>query len=153
MTDKSALYVYRPLMYGEQLVQWAKVIGLKDIVDPEEMHVTIAYSRNLVKWSQLKIDMTMTHVILPDQPRSIVVLDKGIIALKFDSVHFQKRWQYFIDNGASWDYPSYQSHVTLSYKGSKRNFKNVEPFKDELQFGSEEWKPLDLNWKPKKAPK
>jgi len=73
-----------------------------------------------------------------DTRRSVVSLgEEGAVVLKFKSDEITKCWQRLIDAGASWDYPSYQPHVTLTYKVQGVDLDKIKPYSGELIFGSE----------------
>lgn len=142
---KKPLYVYRPLLNGEDVVKWAKESGFKTVLDPSEMHVTIAYSRVPVDWDQFGDEIEYLSVL---DNYSIKQFDGGATVLSFKSALLQKRWQEFIDGGASWDYPEYQPHVTISYKAEEIFMSMIQLFRGVLHFGQEVFKDLDLDWKP-----
>jgi hypothetical protein len=66
------------------------------------------------------------------------------VVLAFPSRKLKARWQEFSDAGASYDFPEYISHVTISYKPI--DLKSVEPYSGELIFGPEELKEIDDDW-------
>lgn len=142
----TGFYCKRPLLNGDQLFDWAHSSGFTEVLDPTLMHVTIAYSRAHVDAHKLKLDMTDILVIKPEVPRQMVSFDKGSSALRFDSPHLSKRWRYFLDHGASWDYPGYTPHVSVSYRPSELRIDKMKPFDGQLIFGPEEWEPLNLEW-------
>lgn len=130
------LYAYRPLKNADEVIAWAKQY-FETVVVPEEMHTTIAYSKIVFDWSGLDPDLNDV-VVGADIRRSVVPLgDEGAVVLKFKSDEITKCWQRLIDAGASWDYPSYQPHVTLTFKGQGVDLKKIKPYTGELIFGPE----------------
>lgn len=48
-----------------------------------------------------------------------------------------------MDAGASWDYETFQPHVTISYTAEGQDLSGVEPFAGSIELGEQETKPLD----------
>ena len=57
------LYVNRPLLNAGQITAWAKAQGFKSVQKPEDMHVTICYSKAPFDWGDLepKLDERRCH--------------------------------------------------------------------------------------------
>lgn len=142
---KKTLYVHRPLLNGEDLAEWAKSSGFKTTIDPSEMHVTIAFSKEQVEWDQFKPNNNIIRVEKGE--RSVKQFDGGATVLVFESKMLNDRWNEFKSGGASWDWPEYHSHVTISYNAGNLNVNKIEPYTGMLRFGPEIFKEVDLNWK------
>jgi len=135
-SNRTTLYAYRPLKNADQVISWAKQY-FETVIVPEEMHVTVAYSKMVFDWSDLDPDLNDVRVGA-DTRRSVVPLgDEGAVVLKFKSDEITKCWQRLIDAGASWDYPSYQPHVTLTFSGEGVDLDEIKPYTGELIFGPE----------------
>jgi hypothetical protein len=67
--------------------------------------------------------------------------------LSFPAGRLQQRWQEFCDGGASWDFPTYQSHVTVTYQDV--DLSQVEPYQGDLIFGPEKFAVVDEDWNDK----
>jgi hypothetical protein len=145
---KKTLYVHRPLLNGNDIIKWAKQQGFKKTLLPSDMHVTIAFSKNSVDWKQFTPKNTRITIEVND---SIIkpLGDEGAVVLKFDSNILQKRWAEFRKGGASWDWPEYQPHVSISYNGNGLDLKKMKPYRGKLIFGPEIFKEVDLGWKDK----
>lgn len=135
------MYVCRPLLNTDDFVAWAKSQGFATTIDPDDLHVTLAYSRQPVSWPDPVNDKL---VIRPSENRSVEALgDGGAVVLRFNSPTLEGRWQEFKAAGASWDYEKYQPHVTISYQAPEGfNPETAEPYKGELVFGPEQVKPF-----------
>jgi hypothetical protein len=144
------LYVSRNLTNTEDLVEWAKTQGFKNLLDPFEMHVTVAFSKKPFETDGLKFQKN-TLVVNNKKDRSVEPLgNDGAIVLKFSCDILQERWQELKDAGASYDYPIYIPHVTLSYKEDDSiDLTNVEPYLGKLIFGPENDTLVDNDWKNK----
>lgn len=140
------LYVRRNVTNADAIIQWAKAQGFETCVPGEEMHATIVFSREPMDWTaagdsydQLKAE--------GDQ-RSVEPLgDKGAVVLKFELAELSDRWQQFRDEGASWDFPGYQPHVTITYNGTGIDLSKVEPYAGPIEFGPEIYEDFNDDWK------
>lgn len=147
---KKTLYVHRKLLNGDEFIDWAKSQGFKNTLEPNDLHATIAFSRKELDWDDLTPEHFLNKVRIKGGKRTVRPLgNEGAVVLKFESPMLTKEWNYYISNGASWDWESYQPHVSITYDGADVNLKDVEPYKGELVFGPHVMKELDLNWKDK----
>jgi hypothetical protein len=143
--NSNGLYVSRPVVNAKQLYDWADKNNIPGIVPPEQMHVTVVYSRK-------NVDLTPSkdNVSINGGARSIEPLgDKGAVVLKLESPALQKRWQEAADAGASWDYESgYHPHVTLTYDADMGSFdpKKLAPPDFDIELGPEKHEPINDNW-------
>lgn len=141
-----SLYVRRNLLNGDRFAAWAKGQGFKTTLPPEEMHATVCYSKGPVDWAQWEPDGDPL-VVQPDEPREIKPLGKdGAVVLRFGSRDLAARHQEFRDKGATWDHPSYQPHVTITYDGGDVAPDELKPFPDALIFGPEVFEEIDDGW-------
>lgn len=136
---QATLYVYRPLLNGDDLRQWAEAQGLHGL--PHNMHVTLAYSPGGVKkWSVVKD--VKPNVLYNSDPKHLRQFDlfgtsRSILVLKLNVPELTKRWKELIAAGATWDHPTYEPHITLSYSGYNYDIKKLTPYYGELIFGPE----------------
>ena len=145
---KKTLYVKRQLLNGVHFKEWASGQGFKKTLEVDDFHVTIAFSRREIEWPKKDIDADHLFNIIPENPKIVPLGDDGAVVFKFDSTHLKERWNRYMNYGASYDYDSYQPHITISYKCDKMP-ENIVPFSGALIFGPEEYSELDLNWKDK----
>lgn len=146
---KKTLYVKRKLLNTDEIIEWAKSQGFEHLMDPSEFHATIVFSKEPFDYSNISLQNNKL-VVNNTKDRKVEHLgDKGAIVLKFFSETLHNRWQEFRNEGASWDYDSYQPHVTLSYEDNAVNVEEVEPFKGKLIFGKEIGNPVDDDWADK----
>lgn len=138
----SNLYVYRPLLNGSALAQYATVLGLQNVVKPIDMHVTLAYSKEPVNWNLPDFRRNSETVIVEDNgDRRFDIFGDDALVLRFNYQPFNLRWAEFVMAGASWDYPTYEAHVTVAY--GKQEVKSLPPPKVPLLFGGEMKEPLN----------
>lgn len=148
--DPRPLYVHRKLLNADKLVAWARKQGFRSVVDPADMHVTVAYSKRPVNWFSMGDDFGFYREplrVMPGGPRVVDRLgDKGAVVLHFWDGYIANRHRTMREAGASWDFPSYLPHVTFTYDPGEVDLAKVEPFTGELQFGPEIFEPIVDDW-------
>lgn len=114
--SKKTLYVARRVKNGEDLVALAESLGLVDIIDKDEFHVTIAFSKEEVEWDNFVADTSELEITIED-----ATIEKlwDAIVIKFESQELKDAWQKYIDGWASWDYDEYIPHISLTYTGDQ----------------------------------
>lgn len=146
-TTPRTLCVIRPILNRDDIEAWAQRQGFPSVVsDP---HVTIAYSKAPLSWEIAGSPDESTHIMAISTERSVEALgDKGAVVLRFESDVLHNRWQEFLLSGASWDYPQYRPHVTITYDpgGLLGQLDEVAPYYGQLVFGPEEWREIDPGW-------
>jgi uncharacterized protein len=145
---KSTIYVSRPLLNASKLAAYAQAVGLKNVLMPVEMHVTLAYSSDKVDWLNPVFIPDRTTILVEGGPRNIRRFDGGAVVMTFESSLLSRRWAAFIMAGASWDYADYIPHVTLAYDEDTR-IDGLTPSSLVMRFGPEVRKPLDPDWSAK----
>lgn len=137
------LYVHRPVLNADKLHAWAAANGIKNLVQPEDMHVTQVFSRTPVNDLEPKSDTIVVK-------RKIEVLgDKKALVLSFNSDALQARHAQAMAAGASHDFPTYHPHVTLSYDAGDFDHTKLTPPDFPLELGPEVHAPLNPKWADK----
>lgn len=145
LSELKPLYVCRHLLNPLPFIEWAKSQGFKKTLTPDELHVTVVFSKSDIDWELNEPDIK--NLTIKDGKRSVIPLgDKGAVVLKFDSKALQDRWNEFKAIGASWSYPSYNPHVSITYDGTSIDLSKVKPYEGELVFGPEVYQPIDDNY-------
>lgn len=146
------LYVQRKLLNAADLISWAKEQGFETTTPADDMHVTVAFSRAAVDWMKAgetwSGDKDGKLTVQPGGARLVEKLgDKGAVVLLFNSSDLSWRHEAIRrDAGASWDYPEYQPHVTITYAGGDVDLSKVEPYRGKLVFGPEIFEEIDADW-------
>lgn len=143
------LYVSRRLVNADEFLKWAKAQGFKSTLDAADLHVTIAFSRSRIDWMAVgeacwanEADGGLT--VKAGGPRVVEPIGKeGAVALKFGSSELSWRHLSIREAGASWDYPDYQPHVTITYDAAGVDLTKIEPYRGALRFGPELFEELD----------
>lgn len=150
--DPRPLYVYRPLLNTAELIAWAREQGFRSTVPAEDMHATVTYSKQPVNWLKMGGFWgwgpdTSDHLVPMGGPRLVERIgDKGAVALHFFSGHLEARNREMRNAGASWDFPDYMPHVTLTYDAGDVDLSKVTPYRGELRFGPETFEPIREDW-------
>jgi hypothetical protein len=147
-SDPRPLYVYRRLRNAKDLITWAKSQGFKTLVPANEMHVTVAYSRRAINWFSVPNFWRLDQVNIPEGGARVIgkLGDQGAVVLHFSYEELDRRNAEFSKAGASWDFPSYQPHLTLTYDAGDVDLDKIQPYTGELIFGPEIFEPLNEDW-------
>lgn len=146
-SDSRTLYVYRQIRNPMDIISWAKSHGFEKTLPPDDLHVTIAFSRDKLDWGYLEpCRKRITNHLIPG--RVVKPLgDKGAVVLGFKSPLLAKRWRYFRNAGASWDYPGYQPHVTITYNNPPDMDPNeIPPYEGPIILGAEIFAEIVEDW-------
>jgi phage-related protein (TIGR01555 family) len=146
------LYVQRKLLNAGEFIAWAKSQGFETTTPADELHVTVTLSRRPVDWLKMG-DTWAEHgdgklTVNAGGPRMVERLgDEGAVVLLFASSHLAWRHEEMVRNGASWDFPDYTPHVTISYVAPPDlDLAKVEPFRGKLEFGPEIFSEVVEDW-------
>lgn len=122
----------------ERMAAWAADQGFALAYSP---HVTVAYSKQPV--SPDGVPRLSAGMVVPPGGRSVERFGDAAV-LCVDCPELQRRWQEYRDAGASWDYPTYRPHVTLSYRGDVPS--DLEPFDEPLVLEAEVREVIKEDW-------
>lgn len=139
------LYVSRPVLNAADILAWAKEQGFASTLPPDDLHVTVAYSRAPVAWHTIPPETHTIEAVGGD--RAVTPLgNAGAVVLKFAHDGLADRWQRLRDAGCSWDHPGYQPHVSLTYDGKDMSLDGIEPYAGPILLGPETFAELDEDW-------
>jgi hypothetical protein len=146
LKTKRSLYVSRLVKNADEIGDWFRAQGMETVSAPGDMHVTVAYSKSEVDWAG--IESYEDDVEVPEgMKRSVEPLgDKGAVVLKFQSPALERRWSEFLKAGATWNHPSYEPHVTLTYKASPGAV--FLPYPGPIVLGPERFAEVTDDWMP-----
>jgi hypothetical protein len=148
--EPKTLYVHRKLTNAAEFLKWAAAAGFAKTLPADDIHVTTAFSKTPVAWLAAPTGEPSTSVKPTSDGRAIERLgDKGAVALRFESAALSKRWREFKAAGASWDYPQYKPHVTITYDAGELDIDAIEPYAGPLEFGPEIFAEIDPDWATK----
>lgn len=141
------LYVQRKLINAAEFIAWAKAQGFETTTPDDDLHVTVTFSKRPVDW--MMMGQGPARLVVPEGgPRLVEPLgDKGAVVLLFSDPVLTQRHDEMMDEGASWDFPSYQPHVTISYQTpAGLDLAKVEPYTGALIFGPELFSEVIEDW-------
>ena len=147
--QERTLYVHRKLLNANAVRAWAREQGFETLVVPEQMHVTVAFSREPVDWGRLTPDGDA--MVVASAPTEVETLAPrgnpkgGAAVLRFESPELTARRQEIKDAGASYDFPEYRPYVILTY-GLIPDLAAVEPYRGPLIFGPEAFEEVIEDW-------
>lgn len=146
------LYVQRKVVNAAEIIAWARSQGFESALEASDMHVTIAFSREAVDWMKVGSpwgDNGNGEITIgPGGARLVEPLGTAIVLL-FNSSELSWRHMAIREAGASWDYPEYQPHITLTYDVGQVDLSEVDPYRGRIVLGPEIFEELDLDWKAK----
>jgi hypothetical protein len=142
----STLYVSRSVDNAEDILAWATEQGIPNLYKPEDVHVTIAFSRAPVSWDAMGDAPEELNVPKGGFRQLAYLGDKGALVLKFTSASLTARWNQMCLNGASWDYEGYVPHITLSLRAPGIDLTKITPYKGPILLGAEVFGPVDEDW-------
>lgn len=125
------LYVRRDVLNAKAILRWARKQGIEPDVLPEDMHVTVTFSKRPVDWMKMGDNYGPGSY---DERREVRggprLLDlfgpaKDVLVLLFNDYQLTWRHDDMVQKGCSWEWPEYQPHITLVTKGAQ----SVDVFK------------------------
>lgn len=142
------LYVSRQVLNPQEILNWAREQGIPGLEAARDLHVTVAYSRKPVDW--LKIPTSWNTAddgklrIIPGGARVVDRLGESgeAVALLFKSDELEWQHQRIIEAGASWDFESYQPHLSLSFDAEGFDVSKIEPYRGRIVLGAERFEEL-----------
>lgn len=140
------LYVSRPVLNRDDIVAWANKNGIDSVQD--NLHTTVCYSKNPV--DEIEPEKNNIRIESPENRRlNKFGEDKDILVLEIESPEFESRWKQFVNAGASWDWPSYSPHITITINQPNLKISKIEPYRGVIEFGPEVFAPIDDDWHDK----
>lgn len=140
------LYVNRPVLNADQIITWAKAQGFNATLPAEELHVTIAFSNLPLDWSLVTGRHNELRIAPDSAGRSLEVFNDSAWVLRFTTPALEQDWKRFIDAGASWDWPDYKPHITISFDGPT-DLTDIEPYNGPIILGAEVFAEVKEDWK------
>lgn len=143
-SDAKALYVRRDLQNGADIQAWAATQGIVSTLPLEDMHVTVLYSKEPVDWHKIP-ESPLTEVIVSGGIRSMEQFGDAVV-IAFESPILQAENAAMMAAGASSDFPTYRSHVTVTYTQPDLSLALMEPYHGVMLFGPEIRQEITKSW-------
>lgn len=139
------IYISRPLLNAALFQSYAAALGFKDVVP--DMHVTLAYSRVPVPWNWEVFMPQEGDMTVSGPERNLARFDGGAVVLEFSSQRLDHRWSRLVANGASWDHPTFRSHITLAYDVPEHiDVSELPVIRTNIHLGGEQREELDIDY-------
>jgi phage-related protein (TIGR01555 family) len=147
MADASprTLYVRRDVVNADAIIEWAKGQGFKTTLPADDLHVTIAFSRDAVDWMKVGEVWDAEVKVAKGGPRMMERFGDARVLL-FASSQLSWRHEEINRAGASWDHPEYQPHITISYDPDAPELSEIEPYTGEIILGPEIFEEVNPKW-------
>ena len=121
-TSKQKTGTYAAVTYDEDsakaLSDFAEENNIPDPVAPSDLHATLLYSRkHLPDYEPLgDLETPLTAKVKGFKGCPTNSGEKNCLVALLDCPELEERWKYLMDtHGATWDFPDYTPHTTLSY--------------------------------------
>lgn len=139
------LYVRRDVLNAAEIIAHFKAQGFRTALPADDLHVTIAYSRNPVDWMAMGSAWDDEVKIPRGGPRLMERFGEARVLL-FNSNMLRWRHNEMVEAGATWDHPEYQPHVTISYDPEAPDLADVKPYQGEIILGPEIFQEVKEDW-------
>jgi|GEM_PF-6335005 len=142
------LYVRRDVTNAQDVIDWAKSKGFATTLPASDVHVTVAFSKEPVDWGAVPRD-GRKYLVCAGGARSVEALggaDEPAYALRFDDARLSARWKQITDAGASWDWPEYKPHLTISYAAPSCDTVAIAAYDGPIVLGPEVWEEVKSGW-------
>lgn len=139
------LYVHRKVTNGADIIAWAKEQGFKTTLPADDLHVTIAFSRQAVDWMKMG-ESWQAKVEVPEGGARIMEQFGDAKVLLFSSSELSWRHEEMKREGAVWGYPEYQPHISISYDTDAPDLKDIEPYTGKIDLGPEVFAEIKEDW-------
>ena len=145
--DEKTLYVSRPVLNAKAILAWAAKAGIRNLVPAAELHTTIAFSRAKLDWMTIEPEWNEgtdgRYVIHPGGPRRVdEIAPGGPAVLLYNAESIRWRHEHIKRAGASWDWPEFHPHITLS-NDPQTDLSQIEPWQGPIILGPERFEELD----------
>ena len=144
-SDKG-LYGCRKVINSDELISWAKEQGFEKVLDSGEFHCTVAYSNKWFEHNNIAGKGKFVTINPSDMLEVTRLGDEGAIVIMIKSDDLTETWKDCISKGATWDYPKYSPHITLTYNNGDIDLSNIELPDFSILLGDLEFSNLDEDY-------
>ena len=149
--EPRSLYISRQVLNAGDIISWAKASGFKQTMKASELHVTVVHSRKPVDWAKMPDEAWQNDEqgrirIRPGGMRIIEQFGEAVVLL-FTSSELTYRNMRLREAGCSSDYPEYQPHITLSWKGMPKGINQTKGYPGEIILGPERFEEVNEDYR------
>ncbi len=147
LTDAAprTLYVRRDVLNAGDIIAWAKKQGFNTTLPADDMHVTITFSRTPVDWMKMG-EAWSEEIELPAGGARLMEQFGDARVLLFSSSELSWRHESMKREGATWDHPEYQPHITISYDADAPEITEIEAYTGKIRLGPEIFQEVKADW-------
>jgi 2'-5' RNA ligase len=134
-----------------ELFEHVKFIGIPNVVDRDQYHTTVIYSRKEIPQAYALNNLDGPFTAIAKEWRIFPSQDTGhCLVLVLDCIEATEMHNEFMSMGATYDYPEYIPHITIATNYTDAIMPQVVPYFS-LKFDKLIVEPLDLDYTYKKA--
>jgi hypothetical protein len=141
---KKPIYISRKVINHKEIAKWFTNQGIKEF-NSSLMHTTVAYSTDSVEWDDIEPVESYHSIILGQREMHKFGDDSSVLVLGFESPFLTAEWADLRRLGCSWDYPDYNSHITIVY-GTDLPVDDIKPYLGTIKLGPQVQAELNTNW-------
>ena len=146
------IYISRKVLNANEITSWARAQGFRNVVEDDDMHVTIAYSTEPVNHRDFKpVTGIINNKTTGGRELKLLGEKSDTLVLVIVSGLLKAEWDECKEKGCSWSWPTYVPHVTLAYNSPLTNKTDIEPFEGTVRLGPQIIEDLNLDWDKKKS--
>lgn len=141
------LYAYRSLSHEttEALEKWAQSQGILTMIEKWDLHVTLIYLQSPTDWDWDDSDNETLLIKGGDRSVALFGEESDVLVLKIESSVLQERHAELIATGCSTDFPDYQPHITITYKGKGVDVSRLKPYTGDIKLEREWFQEVSTN--------
>ena len=128
-----SLWLRRPLLNWADIYAWGLDAGIRKMMPPEQLHVTLATVRHAVDWTEDDLELASDELVVPAGPKNVQIFGYTLKAIAFSDARIVRRHEQLLARFPQMDHPLLRPHVTL-FRGGKLP---KRPYDGELVFGPE----------------
>ena len=130
---RDPLWLHRRLLNWRDIYAWALEQGIRKMMPPDQLHVTLATVREPVEWSENDLEVQTDEITVPAGPKPVQIFGYTLKALAFSDPGIERRHAILLGRFPQMDHPTLRPHVTL-FRGGKMP---KGAYHGELVFGPE----------------
>ncbi|HEY7811151.1 MAG TPA: hypothetical protein VIA98_12305 [Allosphingosinicella sp.] len=127
------LWLHRRLLNWRDVYAWGIEHGVRKMMPPEQLHVTLATVRVPVEWADEDFALELGELTVPAGPKPVQIFGYTLKALAFSDLRIERRHEVLLARFPQMDHPMLRPHVTV-FRGGKMP---KASYHGELVFGPE----------------
>ena len=112
------LWLHRPLLNWQDIYAWGVEQGIRKMLPPHQLHVTLATVRRPVEWTNDDLELEAGELTVPPGPKPVQIFGYTVKALAFTDSRIKRRHETLLKRFPQMDHAVLRPHVTL-FRGGK----------------------------------